>query len=353
MALCVRDPTLPGAVLERALAEGQFPGAVAIFGTENAVSEPICVGVRAVGGPATTADTRYDLASLTKVVSTLPAILRLVADGRLTLDDTVGQHIANAGWFQSPTLATVTVRELLAHTSGLAAWIPFYAHASDRLTALGRVLQEPVTAAQRGGAPVYSDLGFIVLGALVERVTRERQDVYVQREVFDRLGLTDTRYGPVPAPVAATEDCGWRNRVLSGEVHDENCYRLDGVSGHAGLFGTADDLARYARAWLTRDSRLGPPDLLDACTSTQSEGTGLRRGYGWLLRGVDSFGGNGATELGFGHTGFTGTSLWIDPGGGWFAVLLTNRVHPSRKGGEKIHAIRREFHDAVAGVVAG
>lgn len=335
------------------MAAGEFPGAVAIFGTVDAVSAPIAVGVRSIGGAPTTPDTVYDLASLTKVVSTLPSLIQLIARGRLKLDDLVRDHVSNAGWFQTPTLASTTIAELLTHTSGLPAWEPIYALTSDRSTALARVFQTPVRAHSLTGAEVvYSDIGFIILGAIIERITRERQDVFVQREVFTPLGMNHTRYGPVAGPVAPTEDCGWRNRMMEGTVHDENAYRLDGVAGHAGLFGTAADLARYAHAWLTLDPRLGPADLLASTTRPQAEGPGLRRGHGWLLKGADSFAGEGATEQGYGHTGFTGTSLWIDPGAGWYAVLLTNRVHPNRRCGPRMHAVRRAFHGAVAAAIA-
>lgn len=330
------------------MAGGDLPGCVAIFGTAETVSETIAVGVRAIDGPPTTPDTLYDLASLTKVVSTLPGLIQLIASGRLTLDDELSDHVSNTGWFQTPSLATATIGDLLTHTSGLPAWEPIYALTSDRSTALARVFQTPVRARTAAGAEIaYSDIGFMLLGAIIERITRERQDAFVEREVYLPLGMDQTKYGPVSGPVAPTEDCGWRNRMLCGTVHDENAHRFDGVAGHAGLFGTAADLGRYAHAWLTLDPRLGPAALLQSTTRTQAVGPGLRRGHGWLLKGADSFAGPGATDQGYGHTGFTGTSLWIDPGAGWYAALLTNRVHPNRRCGAKIHAIRQDFHEAV------
>ncbi len=344
--------TGPLAVISGAVASGEVPGAVGIFGTRDSVSAPLVGGVRRTGGPATTAETHYDLASLSKVVSTLPCLLRLVSDGEVRLDHTVRHFISNAGWFQSPSLGEVTLCDLLTHTSGLPAWSPLYSRSSQRRTLLAAALQ---TELRQPGALVYSDLGFIVLGAIIERVTRLRQDAFAAEVVFGPLGMTSTAYGPtrVGTPVAATEDCGWRNEVLEGVVHDENCFALDGVSGHAGLFSTAADLARYAQAWLTLDERLGREEVLVTARQTQVQADGLRRGYGWLLKGEDSFGGPRATVEGFGHTGFTGTSLWIEPGDDWFAVLLTNRVHPVRTGGPHMHAIRRDFHEAVAAALLG
>jgi len=358
------DPAGPRQVLEDALDRRQFPGCVAIFGSRSAQSEPIVLGRRTWDGPETTADTRYDLASLTKVMATLPAVLRLFQAERLWPDDRVKDWISNAGWFQLPSIRNVQVRELLTHTSGLPAWVPLYAQTSDRMTAMASLLQTPITEPPEGEPAriVYSDLGFMVLGALVERITQERLDHYVQHAVFGPLGMTETAFLPrdkaghgpgLTTPIAPTEDCGWRNEVLCGVVHDENAFRLDGVAGHAGLFGPAADVARYARAWLELDPRLGgPADLRKAC-SEQASIVAERRGWGWLMKGSNlSFAGDGATETGFGHTGFTGTSLWVDPGAGWYAVLLTNRVHPSRTGGEDIHGVRRRFHAAVAAAVA-
>ena len=332
-------------ILNDAVETNQFPGAVAIFGSRSARSTTLYAGVEQLGGAAVTAQTRYDLASLTKVVATLPCILRLCADGALSLDDRVSRFISNAGWFQTSSLGNTTIRELLTHTSGLAAWRPVYADTSDRLTALGNVLQ---SAIGERGAIVYSDLGFITLGAIIERITGLRQDVFARKSVFEPLGMMDTGYGPVTGAVAATEDCGWRNTVLRGAVHDENAHRLDGVAGHAGVFGTAADLATYAQAWLALDARLGPQSLLNEARREHVADSQRRRGLGWLLRGDDSFAGAYSTLDGHGHTGFTGTSLWIEPNADWFAVLLSNRVHPSRTGGPGMHGVRRAFHEVVA-----
>ena len=338
-------PTLnPRAVIDGAVAAGEIPGAVAIYGTATTIQAPIAAGFRRLDGPATTPDTRYDLASLTKVVSTLPCVLRLLTDGAVRLDDPVRRFISNAGWFQSPSLGDATIRELLTHTAGLPAWEPLYTRTNDRLVGLGAALQ---TARPNIGQVVYSDLGFIVLGAIIERVCGQRQDAFLREVVLDPMGMAETGYGPAGPPVAATENCGWRTCVLEGVVHDENAYALGGVAGHAGLFGTAGDLAAYCQAWLRGDPRLGDPGLLAKARSEQATGPGVRRALGWLLKGEGSFAGPAASLQGYGHTGFTGTSLWIEPDAGWFAVLLTNRVHPHRSGGPNIQQIRRDFHHAV------
>ncbi|CAN5887982.1 serine hydrolase domain-containing protein [soil metagenome] len=336
-------------LLETAVTARTIPGAVAVAGTADSVEEVAALGVRRYGGAAVTPDTRYDLASLTKVAATLPSILHLVSDNALSLDDRVSKFFSNAGWFQTPSLAEVTVRQLLTHTSGLPAWKPLFATVSERRTAVANVLQTSLEQAPTPDTFVYSDLGFILLGAIVERVSGLRQDDFVEKHVFEPLGMKDTHYGPVPPEnVAATEDCGWRGQVLQGVVHDENAFVMDHVGGHAGLFGTAHDLAHYAQAWLNWDARLGDEAVLRSAVEEKVKDGQVRRGLGWQLTGAGSSAGNLASEAAFGHTGFTGTSLWLDPEQGWFAVLLTNRVHPTRFGGEGIQALRRAFHDEVA-----
>ena len=334
-------------ILLDALEAKSFPSVVAIIGNAKETLWRFVGGVNEYGGENVTQQTYYDLASLTKVVSTLPAILKLVSEGALKLDDTVGKFIHNAGWFQTPSLADVTIKQLLTHSSGLPAWKPLFAWVSERQTAVANVLQSQLE--HPTGTFVYSDLGFIALGAITERITKMRQDVFVKEQIFDPLDMKHTRYGPIEKlPTASTEDCPWRNQVLRGVVHDENAFCLSQVAGHAGLFGTAEDIATYARAWLSLDSRLGKERVLQAAIEEQLSQDGVRRGLGWALKGENAFGGSRATLKGFGHTGFTGTSLWIEPEENWFAVLLTNRVHPSRQCGANIHQIRKTFHDAVS-----
>ncbi len=337
--------------LEVAVLQGEVPGVVAVVGdADNAVLVTAC-GVTRLGGPPVDAETRFDLASLSKVVGTLPAVLALVQAGEISLDSPVKRFFSNSGWFQTPSLGDVSVRQLLIHTSGLPAWRPLYAEASTRLSALGNLLQTPLTTA--ADSVVYSDLGFMLLGALVERVGKMSLEVFTQTHVFGPLEMMATGYVvPEGVAVAATEDCGWRGRLLQGEVHDENAFVFDGVAGHAGLFGTAFDVARYAQAWLRLEAPFASPELLLEATreharATTNETVGGRRGWGWQLAGEGSSAGHHASPSAYGHTGFTGTSLWLEPEKNRFAVLLTNRVHPSRTCGKNIHALRVAFHDAV------
>jgi CubicO group peptidase (beta-lactamase class C family) len=356
------------AAVGAAVAGGEIPGAVAIAGRSDAACAPAVHGVRRHGGPPATADTRYDLASLTKVVATLPALLRLAGEGRLDLDAPLRTWFPSAGWLRVPSLGDRTAGELLAHASGLPAWAPFMGIAARRRTVIGHALASELPHGR--GEVVYSDLGFIVLGALVERVTGLRQDAYLREAVTGPLGLAEDELGyrPLPpdgapppppdVPVAASEDCGWRMRLLEGEVHDEAAWIMGGVAGHAGLFGTAAALARVAQAWLAGDATLGPPELRAQATRRATGPGRPARGLGWLLAPDGDEGGLDPARAwraprGFGHTGFTGTSLWIDPQGDRFCVLLTNRVHPTRHGGAGVAALRRAVHAAVFGATEG
>lgn len=325
-----------------------LPGGVACWGTASGTTSTTAFGVTRTGGPPVTEATRYDLASLTKVVATLPAILRLVAAGELDLDRPLRAHFSAAGSGQEPSLGDVTARQLLSHSGGLPAFSRVHTITRERRIALAGTLQMTLDRSP-GDRAVYSDVGFMLLGALIERISGQRLDQFVREQVFEPLGMTETHFNPiglepVPADYAATEHCGWRNRLLVGEVHDENCFAWEGVAGHAGLFGPAHDLATYATAWLNLDERLGAPGLLQETVREHARTqAGEIRGLGWVLGPARL----SAGKPGFGHTGFTGTSLWLDPAAGSFAVLLTNRVHPDRNTLTGIHELRADFHRLV------
>ncbi|WP_456410387.1 serine hydrolase domain-containing protein [Oceanithermus sp.] len=277
------------------------------------------------------ADTWFDLASLTKVLFTLPEVMKLVEEGRVDLDDPLKQHLPEAGWLQEdPALGRVTIRQLLAHQAGLPAWVPLYTWGCDAATLKARLLQEHWQL----GRPVYSDVGFMLLGILLERL-RERE-----LKAFELpAGLT---FQPDPVRTAATERCPWRGRVLVGEVHDENAHALGGAAGHAGLFGTLDGVLDRAHAWLT-ETELSPAAHA-AVREPQSE----ERLLGWVRRHPGWSGGRLTSPAAYGHTGFTGTGVWIDPERGYAWALLTNRVHPSRHRENPLPELRRRVADALA-----
>ena len=335
-------------LLERAVADRITPGAsLRVMGEAGELASAV-VGAGSYGGQPVTRETRYDLASLTKVIACLPVLLHLLEAGEIALDDKVTKYFANAGWFQEQSLGDVSIEELTLHSSGLPAWTPLFAWVNSRKTATANVLQTGLTGVR--GEYDYSDLGVMVLGAIIERVTGERLDVLAQRLVFDPLGMTSTSYGPLPpgSNVAATEDDGWRGGVLRGEVHDENASVMDGVSANAGLFGTAADVGTYARAWLTLDAPFASREWLERANHDRSRGNGPPRGILWRLHSDNWPIGKAMSAAAYGHTGFTGTSLIVEPVQRWACVLLTNRVHPRRANAEGVMALRREIHALVA-----
>jgi CubicO group peptidase (beta-lactamase class C family) len=343
------EPPDPAALVREAVDTGVVPGAVLIVG--RGADDPgraFAYGSTATGpeGRRVAVDTVYDLASLTKVVATTPAVLRLSDQGALGLDDPVRRHLPG---FAGPGKEAVTVRQLLSHSSGLPSHRDFWRLPDGSAERLAAVLREPLEQPP-GTAVRYSDLGFILLGEIVSAVTGRPLDRAVRELVLEPLGLADTGYLPPPDRVsrcAATEArAGGPPRI--GLVHDENADALGGVAGHAGLFGTAPDLARYLReGWLAGDGALLPAAIRAEalrCQTTRLDGV---RGLGWTLPGdtwdhmSDLWPGSGA-----GHTGFTGTSLAFDPVSGLWVVLLTNAVHLGR--GARARELRRAVHAAVA-----
>jgi CubicO group peptidase (beta-lactamase class C family) len=352
---------------------GAFPGAVVAVGRPGRLALLAAVGHYAVDDawpvdPATI----YDLASVTKVVGLTSAALLLVSEGRLGLDDPVARWVPA---FRGPGKDRVTVRHLLTHASGLPAWRPLFRDARTRDAALALVDSTALLRAP-GDTFVYSDLGAIVLTQVVERAAGEPLDRFLDRRVFGPLGMTATRYLP-PAPwhhrIAPTEvDTAWRGRLLKGEVHDENAGRLGGVSGHAGLFSNAPDLARFASWLLTirtdapaddRGSAAGggaagavrplpDPALVRAFTTRQGLPAGSTRALGWDTPSDSGYSsaGTAMSRRAFGHTGFTGTSMWIDPERELFVILLTNRVNPTRAN-TRILQVRPTVADLAVGAL--
>jgi CubicO group peptidase (beta-lactamase class C family) len=342
------------------------PGAVLVAGRGG--PEPL---LRHVAGDAQrdaaarrpmTADTVFDLASLTKVVATLPALLHLAAPGGIGLDEPVRRYLPA---FAGPGKDQVTVRQLLLHTSGLPGSCRYYRRLRDPAEIRAAALAEPLVA-RPGTVFCYTDVGFITLGELAAAVSGRGLDELVRDVVCAPLGLTATRYLPPAswaARMAATEPAGGRAKI--GVVHDENAEALGGVAGHAGLFGTAADLARYASAWAGDGAPGapgwagdGPPARALRAEALRGQTGGLggggRRGLGWGLRGdVWDNMGDGWPASGAGHTGFTGTSLSVDPRTGLWAVLLTNAVHFGRGPEHSVVGLRQQVHAAVAAALLG
>lgn len=330
-----------GELLAAAVADGGIPGAVAAAGLGGATLAQWVVGeADTMPGLPMHARTVFDLASLTKVVATTTVTLSLVAAGRLDLDGVVPLP-------DYPSLRTVTVRQLLAHTSGLPSSVEFYRWCGTRDQLLSALRATPLLHPP-GSVVAYSDLGFMALGELVTAVTGEPLDRAFARRVATPLGLAQMAFNPAAGPFAATERAA-DGVPYRGIVHDENARVLGGVAGHAGLFAPLADLARFAAWWVGDGEGPVPKELRAAATACQTAtADGGCRGLGWVRQGdrFDILGPRwppGAVS----HTGFTGTSLALDPDSGAWLVLLTNAVHFGRDA-TAIKKLRRQVTAAAA-----
>lgn len=314
----------------------------------------------AEGSPAATPGTIYDLASLTKVVGTTTAAMILLEEGRLELDDAVVSHLP---WWGGgdPRKAEVTLRQLLLHRSGLPPFRAFYRDIAGRAayeTALGEL---PLDF-DPGTRTTYSDLGPMTLGLVVEAVSGEPLDVFLRDRVWEPLRMRDTGFNPDAGQlprIAPTEvDTVFRHTHLRGVVHDENAFALGGVAGHAGLFSTAYDLSLFAQMMLDGGIADAPPIsevrlVADSTISafTRRYDATASRAHGWDTPAEAPSSGESFSTSAFGHTGFTGTSLWIDPERDLFVVLLTNRVNPTRENTKHV-PFRRALHEALVRALA-
>ncbi len=338
-------------VLLRAIAGRAFPCAVAETGDATQVTWRTAVGHVTYAADAVPADldTVFDLASLTKVLATTLLTMQAVDRGLVALADPVSGHLPE---WSGADREDVTIEDLLTHSSGLPAWHPLYRELRGVRAAVERIARVPLDYAPRTAA-VYSDLGFIVLGHLLERVRARPLDAQFA-DVTHALGLADAltfRFHRRPSVVCApTElDLAWRGRLLVGEVHDENAWALGGVAGHAGLFGTADAvgvIARHLLQVLQGRSGLVSRDTAARFFTRRAAIPGSSRALGWDTMLPTSSCGTRMSPGAVGHTGFTGTSLWLDPARDRYAVLFTNRVHPDRRH-DGIQDARVAFHDAL------
>jgi CubicO group peptidase (beta-lactamase class C family) len=338
------------AVLLRGLADSAYPGAYAVIGSSREIYAGMGVGhLDWATSPAPDENTMWDLASLSKVIGTTTAAMQLWEQGRLNLEAPVQKYIPE---FTGKNKELVTVRNLLTHSSGLPAWRPLYKEASTPEEAIQLVYTTPLDTLPNVRM-VYSDLGIITLGKIIERISGETLDGYLSLHVFGPLGMKSTMYRPplsMRQRIAPTERDPWRGRLVYGEVHDENSYALGGVAGHAGLFSTGHDLAIFAQMYLNGgiyDSvRIVSEAAVKTFTQVQ-DSTLSNRALGWEVPSGTNSAGHLLSKHAFGHTGFTGTSIWMDPGRDLFVVLLTNRVDPSRES-RGIYAVRSALADAVA-----
>ncbi len=342
-------------VLEEAIRARAFPAA-----SVGVTHKGNLVALKALGGftyeaesanPEITPATLFDLASLTKVVATTPVAMLLYERGRLDLDMSLAAIVPEftTDGEKDPRRRHVTLRMLLAHSSGLPAYEKLFLKARTRDELLHAAFTMPLTA-DPGSRAEYSDIGFIVLGIASERLAGEPLDRFCQREIFSPLAMTNTIFNPPvdlrPHIPPTQDDRTFRHRIIQGEVQDENASVLGGVAPHAGLFSTAEDIAKFAHAMLHAGNPILRPETLALFTRRQSTPANTSRALGWDTPSQPSQSGKYLSPISFGHLGYTGTSLWIDPVRQLSITLLTNRTWPDCSN-QAIKQIRPKFHDAI------
>ena len=347
-------------LVQAGIKNGAYPGAALVVGTADSVLLARGYGHLTWSDRSPDADpdsTLYDLASVTKVVATTTALMVLVDRGRVRLDAPVSTYIPE---FHGPGTAAVTVQHLLTHTSGLRPTMPLYREAADSAAAL-RLVFAATPIVPPGTRVIYSDLNAILLGEIVRRTAGEPLDAFVVHEIFAPLGLRQMLFRPPPGLRARIAPTGlWRGHPVAGVVNDQNAARLGGVAGHAGLFAAARDVARLAQCILRRGTLPDGRQLIRAetvrrfTTKAADFGRGSEaRALGWQAVPTGERTSSAGTLFGprsFGHTGWTGTSIWIDPDRGLFVVLLTNRAYAPRA--RRPFSVLKEVRGRVADAAA-
>jgi CubicO group peptidase (beta-lactamase class C family) len=352
-------------ILSEAIAARAFPGASVavthrgrlialksfghfIYKTDPLVP-PLLRSVRHGEGFDVTPATLFDLASLTKVVATTTMAAILYERGLLDLDAPVIGILPEFRSHSDPRRGKVTVRMLLAHSSGLPAYEKLFLKAQTRDELLHAAFTTPLSA-DPGTRAEYSDIGFIILGVVLERLAEDPLDRFCQREIFGPLAMTRTTFNPPaethPQIPPTVDDQTFRHRVIQGEVQDENAFVLGGVAGHAGLFSTAEDIARFAHSMLNGGLPILRPETVALFTRRESAPVGTSRALGWDTPSAPSQSGRYFSPVSFGHLGYTGTSLWIDPKRQLSITLLTNRTWPDCAN-QAIKQVRPRSHDAI------
>ena len=347
-----QDDQFPSAfsILEKAIAARAFPTcslAIAFRG-ELVAHKALGRFTYDPASPEVTTASLFDLASLTKVVATTAMAMILYERGLLDLEAPVTAIVPEFA-VNNGGRREVTLRMLLAHSSGLPAYEKLFLRAKTRADLLQAAFTTPLAAAP-GALAEYSDIGFIILGVVLERLADESLDAFCQREIFGPLGMTHTTFNPTPAlrdciPPTA-DNRTFRHRIIQGEVQDENASVLGGIAGHAGLFSTAEDPAIFAHAMLNGGHPILRPSTVELFSRRESAPEGTSRALGWDTPSAPSQSGKYFSSRSFGHLGYTGTSLWIDPDRQLSITLLTNRTWPDCQN-QAIKQVRPAFYDAV------
>jgi CubicO group peptidase (beta-lactamase class C family) len=360
-------------LLQNRIDSGDFPSAVYLVAQKGHVVFADAFGdaVREPELHPATLGTIYDLASLTKSLITGMLCAQLVERHEIALEDPVAKYLTE---FAETDKHSISLRHLLTHTSGLPAWRPLYLLAKDRETVLAAIGRQQLEH-QPGERVIYSDLGFIALGLLLQKLTRKSLPELAHAEIFTPLNLRQTFFNPSIASrtgVAACENgnayerdmcerdfsgqsySGWRSGTIWGEVHDGNANFLGGAAGHAGLFSNAGETLRIANQFIGELSELLSPETCQLFHQNMTEGLNEARSFGWQLASTkDSTAGQSLPPDAFGHTGFTGTSCWIDAVRKRVFILLTNRTHTHQLPFANINATRRQFHALAAAALDG
>jgi len=342
------------ALLRESIEQRAFPGAALAVTYHGALIASIGFGhfTYEPTSPEVHADTVFDLASVTKVVVTTAMAMVLHERGLLHLDskvaDVLPEFVSLVPPAQRADRETVTVRMLLTHSSGLPAYVKLFEAAHTRNDLIRSALATPLMPPP-GTKAEYSDIGFILLGEILARLADVQLDVFARKEIFGPLSMSHTRFNPPPdwiSDIPPTEDDHtFRQRVIQGEVNDENTWVMGGVSGQAGVFAPASDVARFAECML-RGSPILQPATVEFFTRREGTPVGTSRALGWDTPSCPSSSGKHFSIRSFGHLGYTGTSLWIDPDRQLSVTLLTNRTWPDRSS-QAIRQVRPLVHDAI------
>jgi len=342
-------------IIERATKDA-FPAAALAVTSQGSLVALRGFGRHTYAGnsPAVSADSIFDLASVSKVVATTAMAMLLYERGLLDLEMPASSVLPEFGGEDSRR-SEVSIRMLLSHSSGLPAYEKLFLRTRDRNELLREALSTPLFA-DPGTQSVYSDIGFIVLGIALERLADESLDQFCQREVFGPLGMAHTAFKP-PASwrdrtVPTADDKSFRHRLIQGEVQDENTSVMGGVAGHAGVFSTAEDVARFAHCMLNGGSPILRRETISLFTERESAPAGTSRALGWDTPSTPSQSGKYFSPRSFGHLGYTGTSLWVDPEKQVSITLLTNRTWPDCAN-QKIKQVRPQIHDALMEALEG
>ena len=329
-------------LLERGVNEKVFSGAVAACGDAHQLFGVAWAGSLWYDGPAVNRETRYDMASVSKILGPTMIALRAIEKGDLTLYDTLGEFFPEAPEEKKP----ITVLQLMTHTSGIAPELRMDKFLTDPALVLPTILQHPLEF-PIGQGPHYSCIGYITLAKMLEKLYGLNLKDLAKREVFDPLGMRHTCYCPEGGNIAATEIDPATGKAIIGVVHDENARLQGGISGNAGVFSDIDDMILFARMLARGGDGFLSPATLTKAIHNYTPGCDVHRGLGFHLAGTpENYIGDLFPACSFGHTGFTGTSFVVDPTTGFFVIMLNNRVHPTRNN-NKNGPFRRKFHNAL------